>query len=82
MAYRLHIKYHVRMTPIKTRRVTLTKSRLMQLVESNLIGTQQTPGVGPMLGWRWATVVDDGATSDQHWANDSCLLGTANEKCL
>ena len=38
--------------------------------------TQQTRSVGPMLGWRWASVVDDGPTSAQHWANASCLLGT------
>ena len=36
-----------------------------------------------MLGWCWASVVDDGPTSAQHWANASCLLGYAieNLKC-
>ena len=37
--------------------------------------SQQTRGVGPMLGWCWASVVDDGPTSSQHWANASCLPG-------
>ena len=27
------------------------------------------------LRWCWASVVDDGPTSAQHWANASCLLG-------
>ena len=35
----------------------------------------QTQYAGPMLGWIWASVVDDGPMSVQHWANDSCLLG-------
>ena len=34
-----------------------------------------TRGVGQILGWCWASVVDDGPTSAQHWANASCLLG-------
>ena len=37
--------------------------------------SQQTRGVGPMLGWRWPIVYDAGPTSAQHWANASCLLG-------
>ena len=37
--------------------------------------TQQTRGVDPMLEWCWASVVDDGQTSAQLWANVSCLLG-------
>ena len=28
-----------------------------------------------MLGWFRASVVDDGPTSAQHWANALCLLG-------
>ena len=36
---------------------------------------QQTRGVGPMLSWCWASVVDDGPTPAQHWANALCLLG-------
>ena len=40
-----------------------------------IIYTQQTRGVGPMLGWCWASVVDDGPTSAQQLANASCLLG-------
>ena len=35
---------------------------------------QQTRGVGPMLSWRRASVVDNGPTSAQHWANATCLL--------
>ena len=38
--------------------------------------SQQTRGVGPMLVCGWASVVDDGPTSAQHWANASCLLGS------
>ena len=39
---------------------------------------QQKRGVGPMLSRHWASVVDDGSTSDQHWANASCLLEWVN----
>ena len=42
----------------------------------NCIYTQQTRRVGPMLGWCWASVVDDGPASAQHWANASSLVGT------
>ena len=38
--------------------------------------TQQTRYIGPMLCWCWASVVDDGPTSAQHWPNVSCLLGS------
>ena len=34
--------------------------------------TQQTPDVHPMLGWCWASVVDGGPTSTQHWGNVTC----------
>ena len=37
--------------------------------------SRQTRGVGPMLGWSWASVGDDGPTSAQHWASAPCLLG-------
>ena len=36
--------------------------------------SQQTRGIGPMMGWGWASVVDDGPASAQHWANASSLL--------
>ena len=36
--------------------------------------SQKTRGVGTMLDWRWPIVYDAGPTSDQHWANASCLL--------
>ena len=37
---------------------------------------QQTLGVGPLLlVWCWASVVDGGPTSSQHWVNVACLLG-------
>ena len=36
--------------------------------------SQQTGDVGPALVYCWATVVDDGPTANQRWANVSCLL--------
>ena len=41
----------------------------------SLLRTQQTRDVGPMLGWRWASVVDGGPASVQHWANAIPTLG-------
>ena len=38
-------------------------------------GYQQTRGAGPMLGWCWASVADDGPALAQHCARASCLLG-------
>ena len=38
--------------------------------------TQQTRGIGTMLDWCWASVVDDEPALDQQWANASCMLGT------
>ena len=35
----------------------------------------QSHTISPMLGWCWASVVDDVPTSAQHWANALCLLG-------
>ena len=42
----------------------------------SMVGFQQTRDVDPMLNWCWASVVDGGATSTQHWVNVSCLLGS------
>ena len=39
--------------------------------------TQLTRGIRPMLFQCWASVEDGGPTLKQHWANASCLLGTA-----
>ena len=37
--------------------------------------SQQTRGVGPMLGWFRPIVYDAGPASARHWAKASCLLG-------
>ena len=36
---------------------------------------QQIRGVGSMLVWCWASVIEDVPTPAQHWAKASCLLG-------
>ena len=42
-----------------------------------IAASQLTRDIEPMLGWCWASVVDGGPTSAQHWLNVSCLLGLA-----
>ena len=36
----------------------------------------QTQNAESMSGWRWSTVYDVGTTSNQHWFNVLCLLGS------
>ena len=38
--------------------------------------SQQTRDVGPVVTWCWVSVLDAVPTSSHHWANVSCLLGT------
>ena len=44
---------------------------------TNLLPSQQTRGIHPMLFQYWSTVFDAGPTLKQHWANAPCLLPRA-----
>ena len=47
-----------------------------------LVYPSASRGVGPMLGWCWASVVDDEPTSVHHWANASCFPGQLTRCCF
>ena len=40
------------------------------------------PRRGPMLGWCWASVVNDGPMSAQHWADAPCYLNFDDPQLL